>query len=549
MATKKGSIVLSPEQARVANNVLQNALARQNVSATPDKKAWALYGNIYQFPNYGRYRPRYYVEQDSNQGLDALSRTLLLRWSREMVSQQGWIEAAIRILAQFAVGDAYLPEYVGKNEVWGKEASDWLLQEFYPNCCTRGKAFDFQTVMFLESQMMDIDGDLLCVYGKSNTGFPKFQIIPSHRIRSYSLNEMNYNPTQPEKGPIEGTVLSDGVLYNLQGTPLGYQIVNYNNLVNSLAQTPETAMISVKDSMLIYDARFFDKGRGRPAIGSAILQALSLQEIETYLMEKIKIESCVGLVEKTPSGEGPLELQQTLAALNASANANGIFSPSPNVHGCEIVDGPTMRYVKASGGEIQTLSSTTPADQTSKYIDRLQQAVLSTLGLPSVLLLNPGDISGRISDGVGEIFNRSVKRRQKILDGHGKFIISWAIANAMKAGYISPNYDENIYNSFQLTHPAPFSLNKGYDDKADLEAYKAGTKSLNEIAKKRNTTAKSIMQELEQETLDYIQRAQRVSQTTGVDLNTVMQAMRENMAGKTVPPQQSGDISTDGDRP
>jgi hypothetical protein len=535
MAMKRGSIVLSPEQARVANNVLQNAMARQNVSPDVSKSAWALYGNIYQFPNYGRYRSRYYVEQDSSQGLDALSRTLLLRWSREMTSQQGWIEAAIRILAQFAVGDAYLPEYVGDNTAWGKEATDWLVEEFYPNCCTRGSAFDFQTTMFLESQMMDIDGDLLCVYGKSSTGFPKFQIVPSHRIRSYSINESVYSSTQNEPGPITGTVMSDGVLYNMEGTPLGYQIVNYNNLVNSLATRAEDTIISVRDAMLVFDPRYFDKGRGRPSIGSAILQALSLQEIETYLMEKIKIESCVGLVEKTPSGEGPLELQQTLAALNASAATAGVFTPSANVHGVEIVDGPTMRYVKASGGDIQTLQSNTPADQTSNYISRLEQAVLSTLGVPSVLLLNPGEISGRISDGVGEIFNRSVKRRQKILDGHGKFIIAWALANAMQEGLISTNYKENIFKVFQLTHPAPFSLNKGYDDASDLKGYEAGTMSLNEIVKKRNTTAKKVMEEIEAETTDFFVRAKRIAATTGVDLPTVLQSMKGMVAPKVVP--------------
>jgi hypothetical protein len=335
----------------------------------------------------------------------------------------------------------------------------------------------------------------------------------------------------------------------MQGTPVGYQIVNPNNLVNTATMQSDSKIVSVKDAMLIYDPRYFDKGRGRATIGSAILQALSLQEIETYLMEKIKIESCVGLVEKTQSGEGPLELQQTLAALNAASTGQGIFGPSPNVHGLEIIDGPTMRYVKASGGEIQTLSSTTPADQTSKYIDRLEQAVLSTLGVPSVLLLNPGEISGRISDGVGEIFNRSVKRRQKILDGHGKFIISWALSVAMKEGLIAPNYDENIYRSFQLTHPATFSLNKGYDDKADLDAYKAGTKSLNEIAKKRNTTAKAIMEEVESETLDFLTRAQRVAKATGVDFPIVLQSMREGMVMKPAPPAPVQADSTDGERP
>jgi hypothetical protein len=266
-------------------------------------------------------------------------------------------------------------------------------------------------------------------------------------------------------------------------------------------------------------------------------------------MEKVKIESCVGLIEKTPSGEGPLELQQTLAALNAQAGAQGIFSPSPNVHGVEIVDGPTMRYVKASGGEIQTLASNTPADQTSNYIDRLEKHILATIGVPHQLLFSPMEVAGRISDGVGEIFNRAVSRRQKILDGHGKFIISWAVANAMQQGLIPSNYDENLYKAFELTHPPVFSLNQGYDAKADLEAYKAGAITLNDIAKKRDTTASEILEQRENETFEFISRAQRVAQKTGVDLQLVMSTMRESLApiGGGAPP--SGKVIEQGERP
>lgn len=550
MARAKGSVVLSPDQAKQVSTVLQNALTRTNVGGGIDKNAFGLYGNLYQFPNYGRYRPRYYVQQDTEQGLDSLSRELLVRWSREMTSQVGWIEAAVRVMAQFTVGEAYLPEYVGnKNPAWGKVATDWLLEEFYPNCCVRGRAFDFQTVMFLESQLIDIDGDFLCLYGRASTSFPKFQIIPTHRIRSYSMNDVSYSP-ENQPSPIPGTIMSDGVLYTPEGQPLGYQIFNPKNLVNTVSQTAENMIVSAKNAMLIYDPRYFDKGRGRPSIGSAILQALSLQEIETYLMEKVKIESCVGLIEKTPSGEGPLELQQTLAALNAQAGANGIFSPSPNVHGVEIVDGPTMRYVKATGGEIQTLASSTPADQTSNYIDRLEKHILATIGVPHQLLFSPTEIAGRISDGVGEIFNRAVSRRQKILDGHGKFIISWALANAMEQGLIPPNYDENLYKAFELTHPPVFSLNQGYDAKADLEAYKAGTISLNDIAKKNDTTATAILEQRENETFEFISRAQRIAQKTGVDLRIVMSTMRESLApvgGGGAPP--SGKVIEQGERP
>jgi len=530
MAREKGSVVLSPKQAKLVSGVLQ-----QNVAGNLNKQAFGLYGNIYSFPNYGRYSPRWYVQQDTETGLDALSRELLVRWSREICSQHGWVESAIRVHASFTVGEAYLPEYVGNNQAWGQEATEWLTKDFYPNCCNRGNTFDFQTIMYVGTQMLDMDGDFLIVFGEDN-GFPKIQLIPSHRIRSFgSAADPLYND-QMEQSPLPNSIISDGVVFDYQGKPLAYNVVNAKNLVNSIAPATDSQLISARNSVMAFDPRFLDKGRGRPTIGSAILQALSLQEIERYLMDKIKIESCVGLVEKTPSGEGPLELQQTLQQLESNQSVSGIFTPSPNVHGVEIVDGPTTRYVRASGGDIATLSSNTPANETGEYITRLETHVLSTLGVPHVLLFSPDEISGRISDGVGEIFNRSISRRQKILDKHGKLILSWALAKAMDKGLISRNDDEDLYNSFNLTHPAPFSLNKGYDDAGDLQAYKAGLKSMNEIAKKRNTTAGAIIGEVVNEQILFWQGVQQVSKATGVDPNMVAQSMKEGLTQKVQPP-------------
>lgn len=514
-------------------------LIRQGVGAGISKQAYSLYGNIYQYPNWGRYSPQWYVEQDTETGLDTMSRVLLLRWSRTVTSQLGFVEAGVRTLAQFSVGNAYLPEYTGNNSAWGKEATDWLIEEFYPNCCNRGRAYDFQTVMFLESQMLDIDGDFLCVYGQSDTGFPKFQLIPSHRIRTYetSVYYSGVSNSDVNPSPIPGTITSDGVVFDPRtGNPVGYMVQSPDNVVNTIVSSDPHKFFSAKNSMLIYDPRYFDKGRGRPAIGSCILQALSLQEIERYLMEKLKTESMVALVEATPSGEGPLELQQTLAQLDQNNSVNGIFSPSPNVHGVEIVDGPTVRYVKAAGGDIRSLSSNTPANESQMYINRLEKHVLSTIGVPHELLFSPADINGRISDGVGEIFNRTIKGRQKILDKHAKFIISWALSKAMKEKIISPNFDENLYKVFNMTHPNEFSLNKGYDAQSDLNAWKAGAGTLDTIAKKQNTTATDMMDQMEKETVDFFKRAKRVSQETGVELPLVIQSMRESLVAKAPAP-------------
>lgn len=500
-----------------------------NISPNTKKKAFGLYGNIYSYPNYGQYRPRFYSLQDSEQGLDALSRELLVRWSREASAQLPFIDAAIRIKAQFAVGNAYMPEYTGENAKWGKMAVDWLKEVFYPNPTTKGY-MNFQELMYLASTTMDTDGDFLFVYGKDKDGLPKVQVIPSHRIRSFSTDGVNWS-----EGPIPNTILADGVVYAADGRPLGYNIINYDNLVNQIVKTTENKFVSSRDAHLVFDPRFFDKGRGRPAIGSAILQALSIQEIDTYLIEKIKLSSMLGWIEKTPSGEGPVELQTTEQALNADLGQFGVFNPSPNVHAVEIVQGVTNRFIKAEGGDIKMMDSNTPQDETKNYIQRLEQQILSVIGVPHQLVYSQDTVSGRVSDGVAKIFSSGIERQQKILDKHGNFILAWAVSNAIAAGELPENNKENLASVFNLTHPTPFSLNDGYDHKADLEDLVAGVKSLNDITKKRGKTASEVMEEQEKEAIELLNRAKRVSKETGTDLNIVLQLLRENLKQPPTP--------------
>ena len=167
-----------------------------SVSVTPSKKAMGLYGNIFGYGNAGKFKYRYYTLADNNQGIDTYSRELLVRWSRELAAQLPIVSTAIDIISQFSIGNAYLPEYRGENAAWGKIATDFLVQEFYPHCNVRGQKF--QNCLSLMSKTIDRDGDLLQVYGQDKYGFPMFQVIMANRIRSANDNSVC------EEGPYKG---------------------------------------------------------------------------------------------------------------------------------------------------------------------------------------------------------------------------------------------------------------------------------------------------------------------------------------------------------
>ena len=500
------------------------------VIQVPKQNAMGLYGNIYSYGQAGRYKYRYYTLSDNNQGLDSYSRELLVRWGRECAAQLPIVSTAIKTLAQFSVGDGYMPEYVGNNPEWGKLAIDWLTESWYPNCCTRGNAYPFTTCLSLFSQTIDTDGDFLQVFGTDKYGFPMFQIIPTHRIKSTKDNSV------VEEGPYKGCMISDGIVYTTQGKSVGYVVQNVQNMVNTMvSQTSEDLIFDVKDSRLIFDVRYFDKNRGIPAIGPAILQALSIQELQQYTMDKLKIESMIGLIQSTPSGESPQELQDTLTSLLDNAKLTGqALYVSPNDHAVQIINGPEINYVRADGGDIKTLASSSPANEMQEYMNKLETEILSCLGVPHQLLYTPNKVGGRITSATAEVFRKAIKERQKLLDTAAKFTVAWALSKAMEVGLIPRNDNENMIRVIDFTHEAEFSLDAKYDADIILNNMNNGVCSLNDVTTKLfNKTSSEVVKEQADEQINFYKEAKRVAEETGIDLNIVIANWKETAVKTT----------------
>ena len=498
---------------------------RTNTKPAFNKQAQGLFGNIFGYSQAGKFKYRFYTLSDSNQGLDTYSRELLVRWSREMEAQNPTISSAIDILSQFAVGDSYLPVYTGNNKEWGKQVVDWLLNDWYPNCCTRGNAYDFQTSVNLFSKALDTDGDFLQVFGSSTEGFPMFQIIPSHRIKNMGKDGQKIT----DDGQYKDCIMSDGIIYTPQGTAVGACVENASNMVNSMAEQTPKIIFDFTNSKLIFSTRFFDKNRGIPSIGSAILQAISLQELDQYEMDKLKMQSMIGLVEHTPSGEAPIELQNTFQQLLSQSDetGNALFI-SPNDHAVKIIQGPEMRYVKANGGDIKSFASTGPTNDAQEYMTKLETQVLSTLGVPHQLVFSTTKIGGRVTSACAEIFRAAISKRQRILDKTCKFTVGWAIAKAIKAGILPENNDENLTRVFDFTHPPTFSLDAKYDADIITNRLTNGISSMNDATTNLlNKTASEVMSEQEAEQIEFYNRAKKVSETTGIDLNMVIANWRQ----------------------
>jgi len=514
-----------------------------NRSNNLQKKAFGLNGSIYEYPNAGRFRPRVYTNQDSELGLNQYSRDLLVRWSREMAWQQPWVLSAIKLLSYFSVGDQYIPYWMGENKN-GEEYIQWLTEVFYKNCSNRG--YDYQTLVGLTSETIDIDGDFLKIYGEDETG-PKIQVVPTHRIRAASSNPYGLSAQEgPQAGPYPNTVVSDGVVYTNQGTPIAYSVIGRKNMVNlSFGGSGNETYIPIKNCRLVYipPTGMMDRGRGIPSISPGILQALSVEEIESYMTEKMKIQSLYAVLEKTPEGEGPYEEEQAYQnAANTSFNGGlqgfGIGSqPNQNAsQGLRIVDNPAIKYVSCQGGDIRFPTATLTDKEGSNWIERLEKGVLGCLGVPHALLFSPDDVSGKMNTSVVQIFNGAITKRQQFLDKQATFDCSWAISKAIVNGELPPLDDEILTDCIGFSHPDAFSIDDAKARQIDNQEYKSGYKTLEEIAIKNNTTAEEIINQKTKEGIMIAKGAQQIVKETGVDINVALMMMNGDIQSKTVSP-------------
>jgi hypothetical protein len=232
-----------------------------------------------------------------------------------------------------------------------------------------------------------------------------------------------------------------------------------------------------------------------------------------------------------------VELQNTLEQLMQAPDATTIGSISPNTHAVQVVQGSSVRYVHAEGGELMNLTNTGPQNELQSYIERLETQVLATLGVPHQLVFSVDRTGGRITNSIAEIFRGSIKRRQGIMDKTAKLRVSVALAKAQEEGIIPRNDTENLSRVIEFTHPPIFTLDARYDNDIVTDNYNNGLASMNDTTLKlHNKSAEQVLDEQEKEQIMFFNKAKKVSEETGVDVSVIISNWRQNVK-MTRPPE------------
>ncbi len=465
-------------------------------------KAFGLYESPTSSPH--RYRPRYYTSCDTSKGVTAYDRQDYMSLGRSLFAQCPDLGGALLSKASWAVGPgSYMPIYHGTNRTWGDEAEEWLVNQFFPVCSIMGNNYTFQTLLYLSSLALDIDGDTGLFFTTSRNGYPLVGLIPSHRI-----GQRNKMEKIVKNGRFMGYRIIDGVIVNDNGRNIGYRI---------LGETEEDDYdISVQNFNLLFEPEWADQYRGISRLAKSLTDWADQQDINEFLKRGIKLASSVGLLSHTEQGD----------AVSAGANIVGmeedgfVSGGTDNGVSIESIRGGEILYMKAGLNEkIEGLKDERPSPNTEAFIERIQRRAMYSIGWCQEML-DASKIGGASVRLVQDLVRKSIASRQATLDRRAKIIVNYALAKAMNLGIISQNNDD--WYKWSFTKGGVISVDNGHEADADRQGYVMGLSTMSEISAKKGRDWYEIREQQFQETEDLLDRAVLLSKKYNISMQDAL---------------------------
>lgn len=446
--------------------------------ATPRNFAGAAARGDRAMPNQWLYK------EDHEKLIPDLDRQYIVSSSRKLFQNFGPWSTPMVQKADNTIGRAWAPKFVGEDKEWGKLAVDWLVNQWYGNCDVRGRAWDFKTLLWLDSVAIDRDGDFLIYLTESASGYPLTQRISANRIgqrNSGSTYGGQSGYALVLDGPYKGARISHGIIRDKYNRALAYRI---------LGDTPaEDQDLPADRCIHSFDPMWHDQVRGIPS-GSAAIKLIygSLTATEREQMNQL-VRSSFALVEYNETGGPDLSDPSVTAGTDATADA----AASPTI---ESLAGGMIKYFRSnSGGKLEAVDNDTPGDMWDRFQDRVIRTQAAANNWPYELYWKSNDINGVIVRNIQERARLSVEDRQDVIAGPALFTIRYALAKAMKIGLLQRPKNQSDWWKFGFQMPRKFSIDPGRDAQQRREDYKIAFRSRTAIAAEDGGDAEAIEDE------------------------------------------------------
>jgi len=479
---------------------------RESIILAPNGKP-VNYLTLYEATIPSRHRaPLWPQDTDSKDSLDPWTRTELLTAARTLYANVGFVKGAVRGIARYSFGCGWVPQSLATTkparEAYESFWADWS------NIADPNGQWTWADLLRLQSIGLDVDGDVGRLYVMTAGGFPKIQLIRAHRIK---------NPPDSKSDK-----WVDGVRLSTRGSPVAYSVTSGPD---------DWKVYPVESFALVRDPDAPDEYRGKTSLHHGINGLRDAKEILTAEKQGVKINSSLALVIKI---------------LQAAQPDQPVFGPqgliqteSGDLSLDRILAGAIPRLNE--GEDIWSHKSDRPSPTFTGFLDYLLRDVAIGLGLPWEFVWDSTKLGGsgnRLAIGQAQW---KFEERQAQFKPHANRDWQFVIGAAIDRGDVPADKD---WFRVKWQMPRRISVDAGRDAKANLDDLKYGVRTHSEDAGERGEFWEDERRQTELETLDLIQRADRIAKATGKPFELILGLIQQRSPNPVIPPPTSAEPPT-----
>ena len=424
-----------------------------------------------------------------------------IQFGRDLFAKLPIVSSAIQNKNHTAVGNAWQPVFKGlvtsdKDKQWVEAATDWLINDYYPNVNWMGSNYSFSDTLYLTGKDIDTEGGSLMLFRNTKSGLPRVQLIPTDKIGTRD------NDLTVVGGTWDGYKIYDGIIFNSDNMPVA---------LNILGETKEDdQQISLFNCQYLFEPAWDGAVHGISKIANCLTTLLDIRDINDLLKITVKNFSAKGIIHKNSKGAAPkgkrmigLEVQQPSTALQVPGeNTSKIYYESINKGGTEYIS-------SLDGSDIQPFNFDRPSPNTEAFIFRISSEAVASMGW-FVELVTPSRLNGTSVRSIQDQARKLIIWRQQTIERRAKAIVQYGLATAMQLGLI-PMTDNKTWMRWTFNKPSELTVDSGYDNAAQIESLKMGISTKQEICARRGKDWKNVSNQTELELRDIFDRAKELA--------------------------------------
>ena len=380
--------------------------------------------------------------QDAKRDLSPAVRTELVRRSRYLHKNSGFVRELVGSMAIYSTGDGIKPQAQTSDAEWNRQAEEYFAL-WTARCEVTGR-FSFEECQSIICRAVDVDGEYFVHKTRGRDGLPALQLIESHRVG--------------DGGGSNATV--DGIGLDAYGAPLFYRLIEDAGMVRDL---PAESVLHV------FEPESVTSVRQAPTLQHSINHILDEMELLALEKHAVKDNADIARILKTERGE---------------LDENGDFKLPADVPPGEPSDIGALQ--KIVGGKlialkpnesIDSFESRRPSPTFTGFLEHLHRSAAMGV-LPFEFASDTSKINGAgVRLVVAKADRRFSYRQLTLIQRLIKPVWAYVIGDAIARGEL-PNMAN--WQRIICTNPRRITVDAGRESQQNRRDVEAGLKTLSE---------------------------------------------------------------------